>query len=537
MDQQEKLIAAYLAGDKVSSELLIACRRDPALLKRLAELSAVDRLINFQCNNDGSELFSAEVTQRIGDNTQTSLVANITAILTKEKQQRFRKLASVIVLVVGVLFSGIYFLQESSRNTELAIVNKAVGAINADQKINTNQIISKGKFQLTDGYAEVELKNGVTLLVEGPATLNLKSGNNVLLEQGSLVAKIPEKIKHFILNTPSSEISEQNSEFGVMVDALGSSQVHALNGNVKARVNNKSAFEYINANQARAFNINQQVNIIKNNPERFMRALPGKSPTTPGYLHWSFDEISNNTFPCSGKGINNKCYHANSKSLVPSESGPKITNGQFGDALYFNGKSTWLETEFPGIGGNNPRTVAFWVKVPSDFSIKKGYGILSWGLSSTQSAWQISPNPAEKDGPLGRIRIGTNKAQVIGTTDIRDRRWHHVAIVLFGGEQADLSTHILLYLDGKLERSSTKSIAKVFTELSHPKSRPLIIGRNIAFTNNKSKMPYKFFKGWLDEIFIFDAALDQQQIQNLMQFNRISTTPKTAQTTKNKKTQ
>jgi hypothetical protein len=307
----------------------------------------------------------------------------------------------------------------------------------------------------------------------------------------------------------------------VFVNNKGVSQVHALRGAVKTRFIHQKDFQYIQEHQARAFDVKHQVQIIENNPEQFMRSLPGKSLTSPEYLHWSFDSELNGKYSCSGKGINGQCFDAMAQSL---DGGSKVSlsaEGKFGPSVYFNGESSWLTTEFPGIGGNDPRTVSFWVKVPKDFSAFNGYGILSWGLASTQSAWQISPNPAIKDGPLGRIRIGTSTAQIIGTTNIADERWHHVAIVLFGGEKANLSTHVLVYLNGKLEQSSTKSIAKIFTRLSHPKSKPLVMGRNIAFSNNANKNKARFFRGWLDEVFIYNAALDQEQIQQLMKFNTL----------------
>jgi hypothetical protein len=164
--------------------------------------------------------------------------------------------------------------------------------------------------------------------------------------------------------------------------------------------------------------------------------------------------------------------------------------------------------------------VAFWVKVPKDFNISNGYGIVSWGILEKGAAWQISPNPTKKDGLIGRLRIGTHEGMVIGTTDLRDDEWHHVAIVMYGGEHAEVSTHILMYIDGQLENTSKKSVAKIQTNLSDKNSRALMIGRNLGFTDKKN-LPNKFFKGWLDELFIFDTALDDEQIRSLMNRNNL----------------
>ncbi|WP_076418096.1 LamG domain-containing protein [Colwellia sp. UCD-KL20] len=523
--EQIKLVAAYLNGEKVAVELLAACKADKALLKYVAELSAVERLISHHANNDGSELFVDEINKRMNQLPDENFVQNTMKQLKYEHSyfHKYRKIFILTFLVIlSLLTVSIYTfnLSDPLTHDEVARVNKVAGALNMDVKIDTNQIIRQGKFELTQGYVELELKNGVRLLMEGPVKLDVKSNKYIILNQGSLVAKVPATTHDFILGTPNTEIN-QGEEFGVHVSQKGESQIHALQGAVKTRFIHQKNFEYIQEHQARAFDVNHQIQIIKNNPEQFMRALPGKSSKVPEYLHWSFDSQISGKYQCNGRGIEGKCYDAVAKNLNQVKLNELEAEGKFGSGVYLNGVDSWLETEFPGIGGNDPRTVSFWVKVPTDFTPSNGYGILSWGLSHIQSAWQISPNPDAEDGPLGRIRIGTNKAQIIGTTNITDQRWHHVAIVLFGGEQANLSTHVLMYLDGKLEQSSAKSIAKIFTRLSHPKSKPLVMGRNIAFSkinNNKAR----FFRGWLDEVFIFNAALEQEQIHQLMEFNQLN---------------
>ena len=143
------------------------------------------------------------------------------------------------------------------------------------------------------------------------------------------------------------------------------------------------------------------------------------------------------------------------------------------------------------------------------------------GIIKKGAAWQISPNPETKDGLIGRLRIGTHKGMCIGTTDLRDDKWHHIAIVMYGGDKAEVSTHILMYIDGVLEKTSKKSIARINTGVDNKKSKPLNFGRNLGFDSDNKKLPDKFFKGLLDEVFIFDTALDEEQIRGLMNDNRL----------------
>ena len=178
-------------------------------------------------------------------------------------------------------------------------------------------------------------------------------------------------------------------------------------------------------------------------------------------------------------------------------------------------------TDYPGVGENHPRTVAFWVKIPEPDSMTPVYGLVSWGsMADIGSAWQISINPTESEGPMGRLRMGTREAQAIGTTDLRDNRWHHIAVVMYGGETADVSTHILLYIDGKLEKTSKKSIHRIFTDIESGLARTVMFGRDMGRPLDDSKFVSNLFKGWLDEVYIFEAALSREQVEKLMKTNQ-----------------
>jgi hypothetical protein len=201
--------------------------------------------------------------------------------------------------------------------------------------------------------------------------------------------------------------------------------------------------------------------------------------------------------------------------------------GQFGPGLSFDGRDDFVECEFAGIGGTRPRTVAFWVKVPRDFRTTEGYAIVNWGtMEETGRAWQVSINPMENEGPLGRLRIGVNRGWVVGTTDLRDDRWHHCAVVMYGGHRPDAGTHILLYVDGELEPAARKAVMEISTAIDTARAHNLWLGRNLNYEGENWKVDGgPFFRGCLDELFVFDAALDQTRIQFLMKYNRLPPPP------------
>ena len=120
---------------------------------------------------------------------------------------------------------------------------------------------------------------------------------------------------------------------------------------------------------------------------------------------------------------------------------------------------------------------------------------------------------------MGGLRAGLLDGQIVGSSDLRDGLWHHVAIVTYGGRQADASTHIMLYVDGNLHPSSAKSFISIDTDIDSDQAIKLLMGRaaDNYFKNDK----HKTFRGELDEVYLFDAALNGEQIRSLQKNNHL----------------
>lgn len=514
--EQERQIADFLAGEAAGKDLLEACRKDPTVLEALAEQTSMDRLLHLSAAGQSDASFAAELRERLSvpaDPEFTGVIANRLRQSQKVRTRWRRGLAAAACLALAGL--AVLLVQPKPAYGQVVAARDAVWS--ESSQIRGGALIGR-KLQLSAGHSKVELHNGVRLLLEGPVNLEIISDEEIRLFEGSLVADVPKHAIGFRVQTGNSEIVDLGTVFGVAATRDGSSEVHVLEGEVMARPLRQAEFVHLTEDRGLTIDAAQQVTEIKSDPERFLRALPRQSAENPQFLHWPFDTASDSA-ECDGTGINGQLYPGK-LSAFNNGQGPVYGPGKFGDALYFNGIDAYVKTDFPGIGDNHPRTIVFWAKVPTDFSVNNGYGMMAWGLFEQEAAWQISPNPTIEDGPLGRIRIGTHEASIIGTTDLRDDRWHHIAIVMYGGDEADLSTHVLLYIDGQLEKTSAKSIARIDTVINDEASRPLIFGRNIEFADDEIPVADRFFRGWMDEVYIFDTALEKRQIENLMHFGQ-----------------
>jgi hypothetical protein len=523
-DEQQRLLARAGVGDltpEEASRLLEACRRDPELLAQLSRLTVVDRLLahGHLYPDDGS--FLREVRVRLQVARLDSPAAPSVSARARQSYAKAWVWAAAAALVLGVTT----WLALRSRQPEAQIVRIESATWAAGQApLRIGDPIDDRRLRLAAGFVELKFAHGATVIVEGPANFEVRGPQRAFLHQGRAVTRLPKGTKGFILDSPRGRLVDQGTEFGVTVGPSGDTEVHVLEGKVEAVPNNHQHALQLSVNQAARLTP-ERVEQFTADAVGFITDLPPANEGEIGYLHWSLDEGAGGLSHNRGAGLGLPGARALLRAHPETSPGPQWIAGQFGAGLSFDGRHGFVECEFPGIAGSEPRTVAFWVKVPRDSTIEEGYGIVNWGVQQPGLAWQISVNPAAHEGPLGRLRLGVNQGYVVGTTDLRDDRWHHCAVVMYGGHRPDSATHILLYLDGELEPAARKAVREIRTDITGTAAHNMWLGRNLSYQDSAPPNGLgRFFRGSVDEIFVFNASLNQEQIRSLMKYNRLTPT-------------
>ena len=88
------------------------------------------------------------------------------------------------------------------------------------------------EIHLLKGDAKLELADGAILNVSAPTRLKLNSADDVLLSSGQIAATVPERAIGFKVNTPTSQIVDLGTEFDVVVDDIGETDVFVRSGKV-----------------------------------------------------------------------------------------------------------------------------------------------------------------------------------------------------------------------------------------------------------------------------------------------------------------
>jgi len=516
----DQLFAAWLAGEldaDGAKQLLELLRAQPELLDKAARLKCFDRLLKVAALDAGPDAFEKEVASRCG---VTSIETNLTPkIHWRLHWHRWAAFAAAACVVLGIGFASWVHFQP---------VATVVRLESAQWKSNRGWIhagarLARGHFVLSSGFASLHFKHGADLLVEGPSEFDLLSPDRVRLSSGNAFAHVPKPAIGFTIESPSGRAVDRGTDFGVHVGEKDM-EVHTFKGLVDAGSGSK--LQPVRANEALQLSAGG-ISAIAADEGRFLTALPPKVSKHIGWAHWAFNEGQGDTTETEGAGLPGIAPPARLLTLTPDQSkGPQWTTGQFGSALSFDGTGDYVQTEFPGIGESGARTIALWVKAPRDLQPKNGYALVSWGNTDAEgSAWQISLNPKADRGPLGVVRVGRIGEPILGSTDLRDDHWHHLAVIFYGNEERNHETEVLIYVDGELERTLRKGVPIVHTDVSSPNARKVAFGLNIGPYNTFDRTKpahWLVFRGCLDEIFICDAALSHEQVHELMTRNRVA---------------
>ena len=219
-----------------------------------------------------------------------------------------------------------------------------------------------------------------------------------------------------------------------------------------------------------------------------------ESWTRAPVAHWQFNDAGDTTADdASGNGHDGTLVNMN---LLDS-----WTLGKQCTGLAFDGVDDNVEIAgFKGITGGQSRTCAAWIKTDTTGAI------MSWGNSTPTGGdyWYLLVNYAASGNP-GALHVSVMGGNVIGTTDLRDGQWHHIAVVM-GADATPDASELLLYVDGLPEAFSYVGGHGINTMAD----TDVYIGSRLGGTSNR-------FTGTMDEVRIYNRPLSQAEIQEMYQ--------------------
>ncbi len=137
-----------------------------------------------------------------------------------------------LAMSLGIAFTLWFYLQQPRETVAMLVETKGCMWGSGTLPTEVGAQLTPGRLRLESGLARIVFSSGAELQLESPADLELVSSMKCIVRTGKLVAHVPPSAKGFVVETPSSVITDFGTEFGVSVGHDESAVVQVFEGRV-----------------------------------------------------------------------------------------------------------------------------------------------------------------------------------------------------------------------------------------------------------------------------------------------------------------
>ncbi|MBN2843913.1 MAG: NPCBM/NEW2 domain-containing protein [Sedimentisphaerales bacterium] len=164
-------------------------------------------------------------------------------------------------------------------------------------RFSTNSLPVK----LLDGVARIKYDNGVNVYVEGPSSISFVSATECYLHYGSIYAIVPESGYGFTVVTEKNRIVDLGTEFGVIADYKGNTEMHVIKGKTSVSGQDIKGSKVFTEGQAcRASSTGDQLRSVALKEHSFVRAISSET----GFI-WRGEPLKLASMLSGGNGFDN----------------------------------------------------------------------------------------------------------------------------------------------------------------------------------------------------------------------------------------
>ena len=179
-----------------------------------------------------------------------------------------------------------------------------------------------------------------------------------------------------------------------------------------------------------------------------------------------------------------------------------VGGGRYGNALSLSGGSyLYIDDKVTPLDCNtygSPWTYALWIKTSTAGATFGYQGDGTW--SSSDTTFYLNNNNSTSGGTkVGGVRWGDS--WLTGTTNVNNNAWHFIAITVSAGVKT-------IYVDGKIDAQTGTT---GWVTAAPTSANQFWIGATPDTSGGETP-----FSGLIDEVYMFNRALSQSEVQNIM---------------------
>ncbi len=375
-----------------------------------------------------------------------------------------------------------------------------------DMTVQAGATLRTGGYELRAGLVEFTYASGAVVIIESPAQFELRGTSAIGLHTGKLSARVPEAAVGFTVETPSANVVDLGTEFGVNAGA-GSSEVHVFKGEVLLKTGSTAEPQRLIERQAARIDTATHTSAgIDVAPEDFVRTLQETANRYARQIR-AFQPVAYYRMRMMPDGTTLKDVASghHDGQVIRGRVGHPWAAGKVGSALHLNGVDAG--------------TYAL-----ADFSkaTEASLSVCAWVLAESRPHWaSIAKNWAKSGGNNlgGQFHFGLWDYEGSLEVHVHDRSGNEVGV----REQQPLPLaewqFVAFTLDGatlRLYRNGVEVAAAPCDGLSTVGPSALGIGVKLDATERQPETNTAgFWDGRIDELAIFHRALTPAQIRKL----------------------
>jgi hypothetical protein len=141
-------------------------------------------------------------------------------------------LAAVAMIAVSLTTALAWLWHRDRAQSEIATLVEAREVVwgASETPIAVNERLSPRAIRWSSGTLGLEFDSGASITLVGPGDLDIVSDKRLRAVRGRITARVGGEAKGFSVETPSTRVVDQGTEFGVEVDAVGRTGVVVFQG-------------------------------------------------------------------------------------------------------------------------------------------------------------------------------------------------------------------------------------------------------------------------------------------------------------------
>lgn len=168
-------------------------------------------------------------------------------------------------------------IAENTAGIEIVLVAASEDVVWQGEERKFNTPFQSDRLELKQGIVTLRLPQGVEVTLQGPADYELMDEDSTLLHSGLLAASVPPGAEGFRVETPTLEVIDLGTEFGIELDANGKATVSVFDGEVKVGLKDQKTKKLLKEGEAIQWDQKGAIEPTDFNPTPYQRIWPVSS--------------------------------------------------------------------------------------------------------------------------------------------------------------------------------------------------------------------------------------------------------------------